>query len=158
LTTAVVAMSALGFLFYNFPPARIFMGDVGSIPLGFSAGTLMLLGLRDGLFDFWVPILIFSPFILDATLTVLRRAWRRERIWEAHREHYYQRTVLSGWSHRQTVVAEYGIMLCCGSLAVLYHGANDAWRVVILGMWALLFTSLAVAVDLRERDGAGKRQ
>jgi UDP-N-acetylmuramyl pentapeptide phosphotransferase/UDP-N-acetylglucosamine-1-phosphate transferase len=147
LTTTVVAMTALGFLFHNFPPARIFMGDVGSIPLGFMSGTLMLLGLRDGLFDFWVPILIFSPFILDATATVFRRAWQRQRIWEAHREHYYQRLVLSGWSHRQTVLAEYGVMALCGGLAVLYQEVSEEWRLVILGVWGMLFLSLALAVN-----------
>jgi len=147
LTTMVVAMTALGFLFHNFPPARIFMGDVGSIPLGFMSGTLMLLGLRDGLFDFWVPILIFSPFILDATATVFRRAWQRQRIWEAHREHYYQRLVLSGWSHRQTVLAEYAVMALCGGLAVLYQEVSEEWRLVILGAWGMLFLSLALAVN-----------
>ena len=146
LTTTVVAMTTLGFLFHNFPPARIFMGDVGSIPLGFTAGTLMLVGLRDGLFDFWVPILIFSPFILDATITVLRRAWRRQRIWEAHRDHYYQRLVLSGWSHRQTVLTEYGVMALCGGLAVLYQEASEEWRLVILGSWGVLFASLAFVI------------
>ena len=147
LTTTVVAMTALGFLFHNFPPARIFMGDVGSIPLGFTSGTLMLLGLRDGLFDFWVPILIFSPFILDATATVFRRAWQRQRIWEAHREHYYQRLVLSGWSHRQTVLAEYGVMALCGGLAVLYQEVSEELRLVMLGAWGMLFLSLALAVN-----------
>lgn len=151
LATTVVAMSALGFLFHNFPPARIFMGDVGSIPLGFTCGTFMLLGLRDGLFDFWVPILIFSPFILDATVTVLRRAWRRERIWEAHREHYYQRLVLSGWSHRQTVMAEYALMVCCGCLAMLYHDVRDGWRLAILGTWILMFVGLASSVNRVEQ-------
>lgn len=146
LTATVVAMTALGFLFHNFPPARIFMGDVGSIPLGFTGGTLMLLGLRDGLFDFWVPILIFSPFILDATVTVLRRVWQRQRIWEAHRDHYYQRLVLSGWSHRQTVLAEYGVMALCGGLAVLYQEASEEWRLIILGFWGVLFFSFALAV------------
>jgi UDP-N-acetylmuramyl pentapeptide phosphotransferase/UDP-N-acetylglucosamine-1-phosphate transferase len=146
LTTTLVAMSALGFLFHNFPPARIFMGDVGSIPLGFTGGALMLVGLRDSLFDFWVPMMIFSPFILDATVTVLRRAWQRQRIWEAHRDHYYQRLVLGGWSHRQTVLAEYGVMVLCGGLAVLYQEAAEEWRLVILGFWGMLFLSLALAV------------
>ena len=146
LTATVVSMSALGFLFHNFPPARIFMGDVGSISLGFTSGTLMLLGLRDELFDLWVPIMIFSPFILDATVTVLRRMWQRQRIWEAHRDHYYQRLVLSGWGHRRTVLAEYGVMVLCGGCAALYQYAADEWRLVILGLWGMLFFSLALAV------------
>jgi UDP-N-acetylmuramyl pentapeptide phosphotransferase/UDP-N-acetylglucosamine-1-phosphate transferase len=146
LTATVVSMSALGFLFHNFPPARIFMGDVGSISLGFTSGTLMLVGLRDGLFDLWVPIMIFSPFILDATATIFRRMWQRQRIWEAHRDHYYQRLVLSGWGHRRTVLAEYGVMAMCGGFALLYQYASEGWRLVILGFWGLLFLVLAWAV------------
>ena len=149
--TAAVSASALGFLFHNFPPARIFMGDVGSIPIGFTAGLLMLVGVRDGLFDLWVPVLIFSPFIVDATITVIRRAWHVQRVWQAHREHYYQRLVLSGWSHRKTVLAEYAVMVSCGGLALLYHAAEDAWRLAVLGLWMLLFLVLASAVHARER-------
>src|SRR5262249_6004380 len=139
LVASVVSISALGFLIHNFPPARIFMGDAGSIPIGFTAGTLMLLGIRDHIFDFWVPILIFSPFILDATVTMLRRATGGHRIWEAHREHYYQRLVLSGWTHRQAVILEYVIMLLCGLFAMLYQVVGDHGRLAILISWMLLY-------------------
>jgi UDP-N-acetylmuramyl pentapeptide phosphotransferase/UDP-N-acetylglucosamine-1-phosphate transferase len=151
LLTTLVAMSALGFLIHNFPPARIFMGDVGSIPLGFTGGALMLVGLRDGLFDFWVPMMIFSPFILDATVTVLRRAWQRQKIWEAHRDHYYQRLVLLGWGHRRTVLAEYGLMVLCGVLAWGYQVSDDRARLAILGFWGILMISAMVGVHLAER-------
>ena len=137
-----VAMAALGFLTHNFPPARIFMGDAGSITVGFLAGTLMILGVRDGIFELWVPIMIFSPFIVDATITLIWRMLRRKKIWQAHREHYYQRLVLSGWTHRRTVLAEYGVMVLCGGLAVLYHHSTDSWRLVILGVWVGVFLVL----------------
>jgi len=156
LASTMISVSALGFLVHNFPPARIFMGDVGSIPLGFAGGTLILLGLRDGLFDFWVPMLIFSPFILDATVTIIRRAWRGARVWEAHREHYYQRLVLNGWSHGRTVIVEYGLMLCCGCLAVLYDEATGRWQLVILGVWMSMFVCLARAVSLLENHVENK--
>ncbi len=146
LIASLVAMSALGFLLHNFPPARIFMGDAGSITVGFLGGTLILLGVRDGIFDPWVPIILFSPFILDATVTLMRRVLRFEKIWEAHREHYYQRLVLSGWGHRRAVLAEYGVMALCGGLALLYQDASEEWRLVILGFWGVLFLSLALAV------------
>jgi len=149
-----VAMGALGFLTHNFPPARIFMGDAGSITVGFLAGTLMILGVRDGIFDLWVPIIIFSPFIVDASVTLVRRAFHRKRIWEAHREHYYQRLVLSGWSHRRTVLAEYGVMTACGGLAVLYHHAPEQWRPVILGVWLAVFLFLAMLVHRLEQKKA----
>jgi UDP-N-acetylmuramyl pentapeptide phosphotransferase/UDP-N-acetylglucosamine-1-phosphate transferase len=151
IISAFIAMGALGFLMHNFPPARIFMGDAGSITLGFLAGTFMILGVRDKVFDLWVPIMIFSPFIVDATVTLLRRALGRKRIWEAHREHYYQRVVLSGWSHRRTVLAEYGIMILCGGLAVAYHHSTDKGRLIILGAWAGMFVLLAILVHALER-------
>lgn len=148
-----VAMGSLGFLTHNFPPARIFMGDAGSITLGFLAGTLMILGVRDGIFEIWVPVMIFSPFIVDATVTLIRRALRREKIWRPHREHYYQRLVLSGWSHRRTVLAEYGIMMLCGGLAVLYHHSTDNVRLIILVAWMGMFLLLGSLVAKLERNG-----
>ncbi len=147
-----VAMGALGFLTHNFPPARIFMGDAGSITVGFLAGTLMILGVRDGIFELWVPIIIFSPFIVDATVTLSRRILRRKRIWEAHREHYYQRLVLSGWSHRRTVLVEYGVMILCGGLAVLYHHSTDKVRLIVLGVWVGMFFLLGSLVAKLERN------
>jgi UDP-N-acetylmuramyl pentapeptide phosphotransferase/UDP-N-acetylglucosamine-1-phosphate transferase len=152
LIATIVAMSAVGFLAHNFPPARIFMGDAGSITVGFLAGTLMILGVRDRIFSLWVPIIIFSPFILDATVTLIRRAFHRKRIWEAHREHYYQRLVLSGWSHRRTVLVEYGLMILCGGLAILYHHSTEKWRLVILGTWVVMFLVLERLVKRLEQQ------
>jgi UDP-N-acetylmuramyl pentapeptide phosphotransferase/UDP-N-acetylglucosamine-1-phosphate transferase len=146
-----VAMGALGFLTHNFPPARIFMGDAGSITIGFLAGTLMILGVRDGIFELWVPVMIFSPFIVDATVTLIRRILRRKKIWQAHREHYYQRLVLSGWSHRRTVLAEYGVMMLCGGLAVLYHHSTDKIRLIILCVWVAIFLVLGILVHRLEQ-------
>lgn len=157
LIATLVAMSALGFLVHNFPPARIFMGDAGSITVGFLGGTLILLGLRDGIFDLWVPIILFSPFILDATVTLLRRALRCEKVWEAHRDHYYQRVVLSGWSHRRTVLAEYGVMVLCGGLAVLYQRATEGWRLVILVTWLMMFLAFGGMVNKLEQR-AGRKE
>ncbi|NGZ60058.1 MAG: UDP-phosphate N-acetylglucosaminyl 1-phosphate transferase [Nitrospira sp. LK265] len=146
-----VSMGALGFLTHNFPPARIFMGDAGSITIGFLAGTLMILGVRDGIFQLWVPVMIFSPFIVDATVTLIRRVLRRENIWQAHREHYYQRLVLSGWSHRRAVLVEYGLMILCGGLAVLYHHSTDKMRLIILAVWVGMFFLLRSLVGKLER-------
>jgi len=138
--------AAAGFLVYNFPPAKIFMGDVGSVSTGFLAAALIVLGCRDGVFDPWVPLIAFSPFIVDATVTLGRRAFRQKKVWEAHRDHYYQRLVLSGWGHRRTVLAEYGVMALCGGLALLYQNASEEWRLLILGAWGMVFLSLALAV------------
>lgn len=138
--------AAAGFLVHNFPPAKIFMGDVGSVFTGFLAAALIVLGCRDGVFDLWVPLIVFSPFILDATVTLARRALHHEKVWEAHRDHYYQRLVLSGWGHRRTVLAEYGVMALCGVLALFYQYASEEWRLIVLGAWGMVFLSLAFAV------------
>ena len=151
LMALLVAMGAAGFLAYNLPPARIFMGDVGSVSVGFLAAALITLGIRDRLFDVWIPIIIFSPFILDATITVLRRAFQGEKIWEAHRTHYYQRLVLAGLGHRKAVFAEYVLMLACGGAAVAYAAASELWRLAILGAWAVTFIFLAKGVRSLER-------
>ncbi len=147
----MVAAAACGFLIWNFPPAKIFMGDVGSMPLGFLTGTLAILGIHDRLFDAWVPVLIFSPFVVDATVTLIRRILSGEKVWQAHRSHYYQRLVLAGWGHRRTVLAEYGLMLWCGGVAVFYQHATDAWRLALLGAWCLVFVLAGVGITVVER-------
>jgi len=91
--------AAVGFLRWNWHPARIFLGDVGSIPLGFLLGWLLLSLAASG---YPVPALILPMYFLaDATVTLVRRAVRGERIWEAHREHFYQLAVQSGLRHDQ---------------------------------------------------------
>ena len=146
VTNAAIAATAAAFLLFNFHPARIFMGDAGSTLFGFLAACLGLVGWQLGIWTLWFPGLVFSPFIVDATVTLARRLLRREKIWRPHREHYYQRLVLSGWGHRRTVLAEYGVMALCGGFALLYQYASEEWRLVILGLWGALFFSLALAV------------
>jgi UDP-N-acetylmuramyl pentapeptide phosphotransferase/UDP-N-acetylglucosamine-1-phosphate transferase len=147
----LVAGAATGFLIHNFPPARIFMGDVGSIPLGFVFGSLTILGCQEHLFDVWVPVILFSPFIVDATVTVVRRALCGEKIWEAHRSHFYQRVVLLGWGHRRTVLAEYILMAACLGLALLYQYGTNAQRLVLLAIWCVLLGGLMGGVTMAER-------
>lgn len=155
LTALLLSVGAAGFLLHNFPPARIFMGDVGSVPIGFLAGALALLGCRERRFDVWVPLILFSPFVVDATMTLMRRVARQEKVWEAHRTHYYQRLVLAGWGHRRTVLAEYGLMMVCGALAVMYDRGHEWQRVVVLMGGALLYLVLIIGVQAVERKVVG---
>lgn len=90
----IVVASAAGYLAWNWHPARVFMGDAGSIPLGFLLGWLMLDLALSG---HWAAAVILPlTFAADATLTLAKRALRREKLWKAHREHFYQRAVLGG--------------------------------------------------------------
>jgi UDP-N-acetylmuramyl pentapeptide phosphotransferase/UDP-N-acetylglucosamine-1-phosphate transferase len=100
----VIAFSSLGFLIHNWQPARIFMGDVGSAFLGFTFAAFPFLtksefGSPAQSYLPWLGVLMVAPFVVDTMLTFLRRAFRGEKVWEAHREHFYQRLVQRGYSH-----------------------------------------------------------
>ena len=157
-TALILSVASLGFLFHNFPPASIFMGDVGSVSIGFISGSLIVLGCRDRVFTFWVPVILFSPFIVDATNTLVRRALRRQKVWEAHREHYYQRLVLLGWGHRRTVIAEYGFMCGCAALACIYQFGAEWVRAVVLLVWCTALVSLMAGVRWAERTAIHSKQ
>jgi len=140
--SAAVAGAALGFLVFNFPPARIFMGDTGSYGLGFLAAAFSLWGIVVGAFPIWSPVLTFSPFIVDATATLLRRAWRGERFWEAHKVHYYQRLANAGWPHRLILLAGYGIMAASGASAVAGVFLGHSQQIAVFAVWIALYTLL----------------
>lgn len=148
MSTSIAAASG-AFLIFNFPPARIFMGDAGSVPLGFLAGTLGIVGWRDGAWPLWFPMLVFAPFACDATLTLLRRALRRERVWQAHREHYYQRLVRMGFGHRGTAWIEYAAMAGCAATALLARAASPALQLGAVCAATLILIGIAVWIDLR---------
>ena len=132
----------------NWAPARLFLGDVGSIPLGFLTGWLLLGMAGEGR---WAPALILPLYYLvDATITLLRRAARFERIWHAHREHFYQRAVQSGLGHGAVVLRILGANLVLIALAVLgldwpWVAAVLAFVVVGLLLWELGRRNTAVA-------------
>ncbi len=137
----MVAAASAGFLFRNLPPAKIFMGDTGSATIGFLAAAFSLWGVREGIFALWFPLLVFSPFVVDATVTLFRRLVRGEKVWQAHRQHYYQRVALAGWGHMRTVFAEYVLMLSCGisAMAMLYWPQSLPYGLAIwVGIYLLL--------------------
>ncbi len=146
ILSLVIAAACGGFLLFNFPPARIFMGDAGSSTLGFLAGGLCLWAARDGLFPLWIGLLVFSPFIVDASVTLTRRALRGERVWQAHKTHYYQRLVQLGWGHRRTVLWEYVLMLACAASAIGAAGMTVGWQAVVLGVWCTIYIMLMASV------------
>lgn len=145
---ALVAAAA-AFLTHNFPPARIFLGDVGSIPLGFLAGALGVLGWAGGLWPLWFPVLVFGPFIGDATITLVRRLLRRERVWQAHRDHYYQRLVRMGFGHRGTALIAYAVMAACGAVALFGRTQPPIIQILAFLAAAAGLAAIAAWVDLR---------
>jgi UDP-N-acetylmuramyl pentapeptide phosphotransferase/UDP-N-acetylglucosamine-1-phosphate transferase len=144
-----VAAAAAAFLVHNFPPARIFLGDVGSIPLGFLAGALGLTGWQGGLWPLWFPVLVFGPFIGDATITLARRLLRRERVWQAHRDHYYQRLVRMGAGHRGTALVGYVVMAACSAVALFGRTQPPIIQVLTFLSAAAGLAVIAAWIDMR---------
>lgn len=147
LTNLSIAGAAAAFLVFNFHPARIFLGDVGAVPLGFLAAALGLVGWLQRDWTWWFPLLVFSPFIADASVTLARRLFRRERVWEAHRDHYYQWLVQLGWGHRRTALAEYALMLACGAAALLALSFSLTGQIATLATATLIYLALIAAVS-----------
>lgn len=139
--------AALGFLYSNFPPAKVFMGDAGSIPLGFLAAAMGLWGWLNGDWAAWFPLLVFSPFVADASVTLIKRFLRKAKVTEAHREHYYQRAIQLGAGHRNVALFEYALMFAAGvsALSVLHEGLP----VILFLSWGVIFAALMRFIDVR---------
>lgn len=142
-----LAAAAAAFLAFNLHPARVFMGDAGSVPIGFTAAAFGAAGWMNGYWTVWFPLLVFSPFIVDATITLARRLARGERVWEAHREHYYQRLVRMGWGHRNTAWAEYALMAACAVAALSGLRQPAQVQAAILIAAAAGYLVLAAAIE-----------
>lgn len=145
-----VCAAAGGFLWFNFPPAGIFMGDSGSTTLGFLAAAFAVWASQRGISPVWLTLVIFSPFVVDATVTLLKRALRGEAVWRAHRSHYYQRLVQLGWGHRRTVLAEYAAMLICAATALALDRAGVRMQWIMLTVLAGGYVLAAVAIHRLE--------
>lgn len=147
LMNFTLSAASLGFLLFNFHPARVFMGDAGSIPLGFLAATLGIHGWQSQLWQPWFPVLVFSPFIVDSTATLTKRILRGAKITEAHREHYYQRAIQLGLGHRNVSLAEYVLMLIAGLSAL--NTLHDVFPGVLLLAWCAVYLCLMLLLEAR---------
>ena len=150
---ATVAAAAVGFLVWNWAPARVFLGDVGSVPLGYLLGYLLLSAAARG--HWRIALILPLYFLADATITLLRRLIRGERVWQAHREHFYQRAVQRGLGHaavvRRVIAADLVLIGCgwaaengWGSAALTVAGA------VVLALLASLAGSIPRTTPRRE--------
>lgn len=144
LPPLLLAAASAGFLVWNWPPSKLFLGDVGSVPLGFLLGWLLLAWAAQG---YWAPAILPAYYFADATITLARRALRGAKIWHAHREHFYQRAILGGASHGQVTR---GVLICnavligCALVAevidpwtgILGAGLTVAGFLLIMARWA----------------------
>lgn len=155
LLVMTLSGAAGGFLLFNFPPAKVFMGDAGAIPLGFLAVTLGIHGNLLGLWPWWFPVLVFSPFIVDATATLLRRTCQGRKPWVAHRDNYYQRLILAGWGHRKTAIAYYGLMLAAAGSALC--AARSPLASAVLLFWVITYATLLILLEWRLHEKEKQR-
>ena len=140
---AALVAAAAAFLCFNFHPASLFMGDSGSVPIGFLAGALGLYGVFEHLWTPIFPLIAFFPFAFDATLTLFRRGLAGKRVWRAHREHLYQRAVLAGLGHRAMALRAYLLMVVCSVCAISVREGSPAAQALI--MLAVLLCAWVVA-------------
>jgi UDP-N-acetylmuramyl pentapeptide phosphotransferase/UDP-N-acetylglucosamine-1-phosphate transferase len=117
LLALVVLGAGFGFLWWNWHPAKIFLGDVGSIPIGYLLGYMLLMAAQNGYY--YAALILPAYYLADATITLLMRIWKRERIWEAHSQHFYQKAVRGGRRHDAVAVVVLGVNMLLIMLAVL---------------------------------------
>ena len=127
------------------------MGDVGSVSLGYIAAVFGILGWINGLWLLWLPLLVFSPFVADASMTLVKRCLRREKIWQAHCEHYYQRLVQSGFGHQNTALFSYFLMLASGASAVWVIRQDIIIQLGVVIAWYSFYLAMMLAFDLHWR-------
>jgi len=152
LGCAMIVAATAGFLLLNFPPASLFMGDSGSTVLGLLAGVIMLQAHIEAILPLWLGVLVFSPFVVDASLTLVTRILRGERFWMPHKIHCYQRVVQLGWGHRRTALAEYGLMLAVGGSAIAAAGMAVNIQILIILVWSVIYAGLIFLIGRTERS------
>lgn len=133
---AVLAVAVLGFLFWNWNKAKIFMGDVGSTLLGYNIAIFTIYYANINSVNLWIWIILFGLFWFDATLTLVRRKLNKEKLSQAHKKHAYQRLTQSGWSHFK--VTNYSILVNMILFAIVYFISN----IFVAFVFALIFLGL----------------
>jgi len=152
VSALILGAACCGFLIWNWPPARIFMGDVGSGFVGYTLAVLVIGAQRNVPVALHIWLVVFGLFALDATLTLLRRSLRGERIYEAHRSHAYQHLARYWGSHRRVTLLATMLnlvwLLPCAALAAVF----PAWAAWILAIALLPLAAVLLAA------GAGRRE
>lgn len=159
--SSLLAAGCLGFLFLNLPPARIFMGDVGSAFLGFSLAALPIMAYTqtNNPRTLVVGVFFVLPFVFDGTLTIIRRALRRENIFEPHRSHLYQQLVIAGQTHRQVTAKYCLLMLLSGVCGLIFYTGDQTEVLLSICFMLCIFASFSIyvsVVNLRIRNKLGQ--
>ncbi len=141
----ILAASVFGFLPFNFNPAKIFMGDTGSMFLGFTLSVLAVVGLTKSatIISIFIPVVILGIPIFDTMFAIIRRFLNGTPIFQADKEHLHHQLLNMGLTHRQTVLTIYAVNLCLGSSAVLMSLMAPPQAVIILvGLTAIMLIGM----------------
>lgn len=142
----VLSVAVLGFLYWNWNRAKIFMGDVGSTLLGYNIAIFTIYYANQEPTNFWIWIILFGVYWFDATLTLMRRKLNKEKLSQAHKKHGYQRLTQAGWSHYK--VTNYSIGLNLVLFSIVYFISNVFLAFVV----ALIILALSMKfVDSKKR-------
>jgi len=149
ITSLILAVSSMGFLVWNFPPAKIFMGDLGSAVYGYIVAVFVIYAHINNIIPVHISIILFSPFIFDATATLICRIYNREKFWQAHNKHFYQQLVLSGLGHKKVLMYEYVLMIACSILVIAMYDARPLYQ--IFTILIALFTYVLIAAIILKK-------
>ncbi|MGX6445254.1 glycosyltransferase family 4 protein [Neobacillus sp. K501] len=146
---AILICCTLGFLFFNFYPAKIFMGDTGALFLGFMISVLSLLGFKNVTFvSFIIPVIILGVPITDTYFAIIRRIVSKKPLTLPDKSHLHHCLIRIGYTHRQTVLIIYGIAIMCGIVAVIIAVTNTRESLIFIILLFILVQLYAERIGL----------
>ncbi|PFO00027.1 undecaprenyl-phosphate alpha-N-acetylglucosaminyl 1-phosphate transferase [Bacillus sp. AFS076308] len=149
----IVLASTIGFLFYNFHPAKIFMGDTGALFLGFIISVLSLLGFKNVTFiSFIIPVIILGVPISDTLFAIIRRIINKQPLSAPDKSHLHHCMLRMGFSHRQTVLLIYAMAAFFGLVAVIFSQARIGGALFLIGVVVLIIEIIAEKIGLMGKD------
>ena len=149
----LLATSSMGFLVWNWPPAKIFMGDTGSCSLGFLFAALICLGQSSGI-SIVVWLILLAIFLIDASLTLIKRIYDGNKWNQAHRQHAYQLLVQSGWTHKRVALSVAILnMIYLWPLALLSHVFVEySYLILIITYTPLIFLWIFITTQFADNQ------
>ncbi len=153
LVAAILAGSMLGFLVFNFHPAKIFMGDSGALFAGFTLAALSVTGvLKTVTVTMLLPIMILAVPIMDISYSVLRRLFKKESPFVADSEHIHHKLLKAGFSHNRTIIILYLLCIAAGSIATMFVGAYRVYFFIVLAILLMMFALAGISRSSGEKN------
>ncbi|MCD8502185.1 MAG: undecaprenyl/decaprenyl-phosphate alpha-N-acetylglucosaminyl 1-phosphate transferase [Bacillaceae bacterium] len=149
----ILIASTTGFLVYNFHPAKIFMGDTGSLFLGYSISVLSMLGLfkNIAIFSFVIPVAILAVPIFDTVFAIIRRLLKRKRLFSPDKSHLHYCLLELGFSHRKSVLIIYGISAFFGLAAIIFSATTMWTGISVVAVFIIILRLFSLCLVNRKQ-------